>query len=399
MKSVHILAERPHWLRHSPGYWLPVYLNRFRLRELGLKIKFYYEAVPGLEACDVLLLSSWRLCWGNTVGHDPASRARLLEQLAGWRERVRAVAWFDLADSSGTPQFEVLPHVTRYFKKQLLKDLFLYRQSLYAGRIYADFLHCQYGLEEPKGPILADDPDFFYDPDQGTQYQTVPAPLPVDEEKKLGVSWNLGLHDFRGGDRWSKVRNQVSDRLESFLRGPHRLPFLRHWEQARDIDVAGFFQLRSRPLGSFHRQRALEILGRMKNLRVDCAGFSGRERIPYLDYVRLLGRAKIGLSLFGLGEVCYREFEIFNAGAALVMQDMSHLRTWPDVYQAGQTYQPVRWDLADLEEVIGSLLGDEKRRLALAQNGQETYLKSWSVEGKEKFCQRFKEMVESSIAS
>ena len=36
------------------------------------------------------------------------------------------------------------------------------------------------------------------------------------------------------------------------------------------------------------------------------------------------------------------------AGCAVLMPDMSHLRTYPSLYPPFETYIPLRWDLADL---------------------------------------------------
>ncbi len=45
---------------------------------------------------------------------------------------------------------------------------------------------------------------------------------------------------------------------------------------------------------------------------------------------------------------------------------MGHLETLPDLYEAGVTYLPVRWDFSDLEEVVRGALADEERCRAIA---------------------------------
>ena len=43
--------------------------------------------------------------------------------------KKKNLIWFDLTDSAGTTQFEVLPFVKRYVKGQLYKDKDLYRKT------------------------------------------------------------------------------------------------------------------------------------------------------------------------------------------------------------------------------------------------------------------------------
>ena len=45
---------------------------------------------------------------------------------------------------------------------------------------------------------------------------------------------------------------------------------------------------------------------------------------------------------------------------------MGHLRTYPDVFVAGETYAPVQWDYSDLEQVCMRYLDDEPTRRRIA---------------------------------
>jgi len=76
------------------------------------------------------------------------------------------------------------------------------------------------------------------------------------------------------------------------------------------------------------------------------------------QYMRELGKSKLCFSPFGYGEVCWRDFEAVAVGTVLVKPDMSHLETSPDIYRPFETYIPVRWDLADLDERVRTALAD-----------------------------------------
>jgi hypothetical protein len=118
--------------------------------------------------------------------------------------------------------------------------------------------------------------------------------------------------------------------------------------------------------------------------------------IPREEYLQELRQARIGISPFGYGEVCFRDFEVMLAGAALVKPDMAHLETWPPVYVDGETYVAHRWDATDLKEAIERLLaGDAWRRIAArAQQVYGRYL--FEREGHEEFAARVANIVRES---
>jgi hypothetical protein len=88
---------------------------------------------------------------------------------------------------------------------------------------------------------------------------------------------------------------------------------------------------------------------------------SGPEKFSLKLYSDELRRSRLCFSPFGYGEVCWRDIEAIMAGAVLVKPDMGHLDTLPNLYEAGVTYLPVRWDFSDLEEVVTTALRDPAR--------------------------------------
>jgi hypothetical protein len=71
--------------------------------------------------------------------------------------------------------------------------------------------------------------------------------------------------------------------------------------------------------------------------------------------------------------VNYKDFETFISGALLLKPDMSHLETYPDLYQEDVTYVAHDWDLSDLDEQIERILADYPRYLEIAEQGQNVY--------------------------
>ena len=102
-------------------------------------------------------------------------------------------------------------------------------------------------------------------------------------------------------------------------------------------------------------------------------------------------------SPFGTGEVCFRDFECFLAGAALLKPDMSHMESWPDYYEPGVTYMPHAWDFSDFQAKLTELLESQDLCRSIAQVGQNKYLESLSEAGGNAFAQHFSGLMRQAI--
>ena len=92
------------------------------------------------------------------------------------------------------------------------------------------------------------------------------------------------------------------------------------------------------------------------------------ELVPWKLFMSELRNSKLCLSPFGFGELCWRDIEAILSGAVLIKPDMSHLETLPDLYEAEETYLPVRWDYSNFEEVAARALNDKELRKHLARS-------------------------------
>jgi hypothetical protein len=89
--------------------------------------------------------------------------------------------------------------------------------------------------------------------------------------------------------------------------------------------------------------------------------------IGHHHFLSELRASKLCFSPFGYGEVCWRDYEAVMTGAVLIKQDMRHVETDPDIFVAGETYVPVKWDLSDFEVQVRRHLNDEVARHRIAQ--------------------------------
>ncbi len=392
---VHVLSPNYSQLRPTPGHWLPHVFAKHHLEKLEIDIRFFRTEEKQLTDCDILIVSSFRLAPLNSIGHDKTSRENTLKKLEEWGKKATLI-WSDESDSSGTTQFEVLPYVSAYWKKQLLKNRTLYQKNFVSGRTHFDYWANHFNFRDTTGYVLAEDWEkaaFANKRDQGesSDYQ-LPHPLDLNYIDRVFPSWTLAYHDWRRGSVLDKIKFQITDKIRGAMHLGFAPPFLPPHCKDRSIDITAMFGASDNRICGQARRMAVSLLNHSPLTLA-----SSTQRIPIDKYIRTICDTKINLSLFGQGEICYRDFETFCAGAALVMTDMSHLECYPDIYLPNETYAPIRWDFSDMIEVISSLLSDNERRQYIANNGQKEYLKAWSDEGMHQFAQRLKRLLQSAI--
>ena len=153
----------------------PLILNKRKLLDLGYKITFYFKLSKKLLDCDILILVS-KPIQGIIDGKRTTAKDNitLLNYLSKIRSQVKKIIWFDNSDSSSVTNFEVMPYVDIYLKKQILINKSLYNSSFYGGRIFTNFYHKKYKIIDKKEFI-----NVF--------------PLKKEYENKLRLSWNIGL--------------------------------------------------------------------------------------------------------------------------------------------------------------------------------------------------------------
>ncbi|WP_300301981.1 glycosyltransferase [Ferrovibrio sp.] len=334
--TVHIL---------TPGFSTPngrafLYpLVRFRtaIENYGVHIRFFASIAPELGDCDTLIFDSkfFRNAWG-------AEKQRTMDLFASFREKTGRFFFFDIGDSASWLIDGALPSVDAYFKSQLLRDRSLYARPLYGRRLYTDFYHSTAGVTDDN-PV-------------GSEAQVRDTAL----LSKLRVSWNSGLADYSlAGPFRMALYNHLP--LASLLRAPGG------WarpDAARSIPVSCRMGISyERATVRWQRERIRELL----------KSYMETSKLSRRAYLGELAQSRVVVSPFGLGEITLKDFEVFLAGATLLKPDMSHVETWPALFEAGQTMFSHRWDLSDLKAIIDEILDSPGRAVEIARNGQECY--------------------------
>ncbi len=354
--KVHILTDRNFV---SFYFFYPLLANHGRLKGMGTECHFFEHPCEALWQADVILVDSKVL--GKIEPFED-----VLELLHQRQSEGCKVVWLDSSASSGTTHFQVLPYVAAYWKKQLLHDRTHYRRELVGGRLFTDYYHHNMGCEV-----------------ENSYYYT---PLDKMYEGKVSVSWNLGVGAYGMHTRLGNLLRKIPWSLKPYF--PYRYlgkptAVGRH----RPVEIA--FRGSKKYTNSATAYQRVHFIEQLEP--------RGVETVPvdFTSYWRELQSSRIAVSPFGFGETCYRDFEIFFAGAALLKPDMGHQENYPDFFRADETYIPVAWDFSNLDVQLERYLSDSDKLVELAVTGQENYLAFRSKEGQEQFCMRFVGKVEA----
>lgn len=341
MKTIKIL-DWPNQRFYSETH--PFYKWKNELLNRGLKIKFYHHHLDkGLKDADYLLIHSRYFDNGRNIHAGKRNDEELLIAfLLEMRKYTAKIIWFDAADSTGSSDFSIIPYVDVFLKKQVLKN-----------KDYYSNIDESHNLRIWMNSPNAKKSDYPFD------Y------CPKNQVHKIKIGWNIGFNDYRYfGYKMSRLSNYLSY----------------NWYPLKFTETASNRNLDLTFRGTIHQEigrnsHISEQRNKVINLlnQSDLKIATGKP-IPKKNYWKELRNAKLSISPFGWGEVCYRDFESFIAGSLLIKPSMEHLETVPNCFIPYQTYIPIHWDLNDLPEKLEALTTHYKEHQQIAINGQKTYL-------------------------
>ena len=119
----------------------------------------------------------------------------------------------------------------------------------------------------------------------------------------------------------------------------------------------------------FYTQHRTQVWEQLKNSNFNIL----TEKKPKPEYLQLLYNSKLAISPFGMGEVCFRDFELMQFGTLMLKPNMSNINTYPNPYIENKTYIPINSDWSNLEEEIEKILGNYKDYLYIVENFRENF--------------------------
>ena len=370
MRKITIVYERHHYLYR----WLkPMLAARKELKELGYSIQYqsiidYIPVFSGRfqkkmeraaikSACrgrrDIVVMAFHHSTSDFCIKLTADERAEILKRI---RLHCNMLVWFDTADSTGTCMFDVMPYVDLYFKKQMLTNLEDYCRDVYGARTFCEFYHDMLQVEDKTITHR-------YYPHTEKQYLS-----------KLRVAWNVGLGDLYANP-FQLILHPFSITKPKFLTPDSNRPWDVQYRGSGYSPIAGYPRSRSKEL----------MMEMMKESDINISDIT--KRIPKKEFIKEARSSKCILSPFGWGEICGRDFEAFVYGGCMIKQDMSHCITYPDAYQPGITYVPLKWDFSDFKEVLSRAASPKYKEVA--KHAQEYYEHFFTFEGRKDFAKHF----------
>lgn len=355
MQRVCVLHESM-YSQNGAAFLFPLRYHARALRERGVMLCFTTDPEVAASAWDVLCVSSRTfMSWWRTRG--PSSVTSYLERA---RIQTPRIIWFDITDSTGTTQFDVLPYVDRYCKNQVLRDRTRYRRHVIGARVFTDYYAREFGISES----ISDE----------AHLNVVPADVDLH---KIGVGWNSGLAHYG-------VFGPKLQRMWHWTRRVVPRWYPQQWTSPR----APRSILVSCRIGTSHHRQT--VARPRQELARRLQAYLRTEKLSRRAYFEEMRRSRAIISPFGLGEITLRDFEAITCGALVLKQDMSHVETWPDLWVSDETYLPFAWDFSDLDARLQEVECRPERMAAIATEAQRRYARVLSSrEGTEEFCNRF----------
>lgn len=213
--------------------------------------------------------------------------------------------------------------------------------------------------------------------------------LPLDDYKTptafnkwfFGNGSDLDLHYNISEDDYNTKLKLTGWNLGYY--NPNYLNFVESHKE-RDIDVCAIYQgyhkensdhcVRNDVYYTKHRTKVWDILKNTNGISYVL------DKQVYDMYIDTLLRSKCTLSPFGMGEICFRDFEIIQYGSVMIKPDMSMVKTIPNIYIPYETYIPCKLDWSDLEDKIQWVMDNPIECKQITENARNIFKREYTIE-------------------
>ena len=337
MLIINILTQKNE-NQNTISFLHPLLRHRKKFLDRQICLQFFTLIEPQIFECDILIVSNK---WRDKLGHWKNDITALCSTA---KEKGIKVIYADRSSTPGSIDRFALDICDVYTKPTFFTDLSLYDTDIHSNRLFSEHIKREFNVvdnrcvyEKPiRGPLLA---------------------------AKLRPSWSVGLGNF------SLLSLIFSHRVP--------FPFLETMSHMRYEKLTSVYSSRklevSCRMNIRYSQATIEFHRRMCQKKI--SGYCETERVRIFRYKNELKNAQIVISPFGTSEINYKDFEVASAGSCLVKPSISHIQTWPPLFEENVTYTPCNWNFDDLTEVVRSLLADRDRRIYLADQLQNRYKK------------------------
>ncbi len=354
MRTINVLTEG---FRSPNGisFISPLIIFQKYLLKNDIKLNFFSNLTKKVENCEVLLIESkfFKNKWIKETND-------ILSLFKHWRKKKIKLIFCDTTDSSSWTKSEVFDYVDKYAKGQILKDKSKYLEPIYAKRVYAEFYHKIYKINDLQ-PLYSDK-------------------LREDQIRKITLSWNSGLSNY-------SFFGPLFGRFLNFQSAKYLWKFSTNFispSASRTIINCRFSNNYNSESIRFQRELITNKL----------EGFIASNKINRLKYYNEMKKSLISIVPFGFGEITLKDFETFINGSILLKPEMRHMDTWPNFYIENKTFIKFSWKIKNLKKDIEHILNYPQKFIEIAREGQNLY-KMYTINenSPELFYQHFKKLI------
>lgn len=361
----------------SRGWLFPILKNKSRLKELGIDIFFYFKYSKNIKSCDVVIVESKFVI--NDWSENKSSIFDLLKKL---KTNNNKVFYYELNDSTFCWALEALPYVDKLLKPFIFKDKSNYCKPLYGNTIITDYYS--------KNKIIDTDEPL---PDKNLKY----SPIYLKKEdkdllNKIQVGFNAAFADHSSNsnlwkyDYLNRFNRRFFGLYSKMLKSIKSFEYINpEVKRLKDLSCRIWTDGYSKGI-SYHRKQTSKIL----------SNYISTDKINRHDYFSEIRNSKVVVSPFGWGELNVpRDYEVALSGSILLKPDISHIDTWPDIFNKDTVVQ-YKWDLSNLSEMVQKVINNYENYISYAIRLQDQY-KSYSFGrlGQEKFCNYFIKIIQN----
>ena len=106
-----------------------------------------------------------------------------------------------------------------------------------------------------------------------------------------------------------------------------------------------------------------------------------KDKLPYQEYIQTLYDSKVSISPYGMGELCFRDFECMQFGTIIIKPSMSTIETIPNIYEEGETYVSCEYDWSDLSDKVDYVLSNfDELNDRINHNIREKFIKEYDYQ-------------------
>ena len=329
--------------KYSRGFndFHPIYRWRKQLDSEQLFFNFY-KSHEDLKGGDVLIID-YRYVRSLFVGWTEKSKSFVKNLCKKKRKKFKTLIFFDTGDSSGSRCFSILEYVDVFWKKQMLKD---------------------------KDEYLIDKGDknwMLWIPDNLNSFKQNYDKPSKSDLGKIKVAWNIALCGYYD----TNVINQTFIANSKFSKLFLNTKFNSAFKEG-DLLTSYRVSFKQKEGYDYQRKKIKEILLDINQKHdIRCEG-----KLPKREYLKEIKNAKVIISPYGYGEVCYRDFEAIVNGNLLIKPDVNHLLTFPNLFIENVTYVPIKWDASNLKAVLRKIENKPKQYAEIVEKGQSNFCQS-----------------------